>query len=203
MSKREQNREYERDQPSHKSAKIADNGTINDECDESSSPVLLPNSSASTQSAIHDIKSDLGEYYEASPILLPNSNSSRINIPQADAIDKNCSVNETDDTDRSDFFSSPFKIANSSLSEENLVYDDYDILDSQEIITTFSDDLPFANNSVRSNHSIDSMNPSDLDLNYEDVQPFDLQEALNDVEDYDEILSRQLFTYFELNDKGI
>ena len=24
-----------------------------------------------------------------------------------------------------------------------------------------------------------------------------------DVEDYDEILSRQLFTYFELNDKGI
>ena len=31
------------------------------------------------------------------------------------------------------------------------------------------------------------MNPSDLDLDYEDVQPFDLWEALNDVEDYDEV----------------
>ena len=47
------------------------------------------------------------------------------------------------------------------------------------------------------------MNPSDLDLDYEDVQPFDIREALNDVEDYDEILSRQLFTYFELNNKGM
>ena len=89
MSKREQIHKYEGDQPSNKSAKIADNGTMNDECDEISSPVLLPNSSASTQSTIHDIKSDLGDYYEASTILLPNSSSSHINILQANAIDKN------------------------------------------------------------------------------------------------------------------